>query len=437
MLRLGLYELQRPREYREDWIYILDLTIELGVSKCLVVLGIPQARWQALLEQGGGGLGHRDVEVLELQVLPSSKGAVIEQILRELAQRVGRPVQILSDHGNDLKKGVELYLRDHPNGIYTYDVTHWLALQLKAQLEPDERYQTFVKQCHRCRAQLQQTKLSGLMPPNQRTKARYFNADRLVKWGQQLLKYQQEDDFSHLNCGFIIDEQTLEQLSAVLPPPLLQRLTSLKGMSYHHLSDFTEAISQHLTSSVFEVHAALIRQAACLGRRGFYQKLGWLRDYQADLDLYTQIIDLTHQLERQLKQHGLNHHSLMTFIATNPPPKGTTRLQDFYAKLITYLAHEGGKVPQAQSLPATSDIIESLFGKYKLFSAKSCLKEIGPMILTLPLCTLEITTDLVKRALETVRGIDVEQWLHQVLGPSMLAKRKVMFRATGKDAKVA
>ena len=101
------------------------------------------------------------------------------------------------------------------------------------------------------------------------------------------------------------------------------------------------------------------------------------------------------------------------------------------------MLEEGDKVPQDKSLLATSDIIESLFGKYKLFSAKSCLKEIGPMILTIPLCTIEITTDLVKQAMETIRGIDVEQWLGQGLGRSMLSKRKDMFKPYEKDAKIA
>jgi hypothetical protein len=222
VLRLGLYELQRERDYRNDWIYILDLTIELGAAKCLVILGISKFRWQVIVEQAQRGLRHQDVEVLELQVLPSSSGKVIEQVLRDLSKRVGPPVQILSDHGNDVKKGVELYLADHREGIYTYDVTHWLALQLKAELEPDERYQSFVKQCHQCRAQLQQTELSELMPPSQRTKARYFNVDRLVNWGQQILKYQQDSDFSRLSNEFILDAHTLEVLAPVLETPVCQ-----------------------------------------------------------------------------------------------------------------------------------------------------------------------------------------------------------------------
>ncbi len=437
VLRLGLYELQRQRAYRTDWIYILDLTIELGAAKCLVILGLPQARWQRIVDQEQRGVQHHDVEVLDLQILESSRGEVIEDILNDLTQQVGAPVQILSDHGSDLKKGVELYLTRHPDGIYTYDLSHWLALQFKAELATDERYQAFIKHAHHCRAQLQQTHLSELMPPAQRTQARYFNVDRLVHWGQRMLQYQQQGDFSRLSNEYILDELTLERLAPELPPPIYHQLAQVQGRTYPQRSAFTEFLRQLLEPPVFQTYAQLITQAASVGRRRFEQSLGWLQDYQADLDTYSQMLELSQQLQQQLNHKGLNAHSITNFIETTPTVDLSPRLQDFYGRLITYLVTEGKKVPPGQSLLTTSDIIESIFGKYKLFSARSCLKEIGPMILTIPLCTLEITTDLVKHALETIRTIDVEQWLRQTLGPSILSQRKALFNSSEKDTKVA
>ena len=437
VLRLGLYELQREREYRTDWIFILDLTIELGEAKCLVILGIPQFRWDVIVRHEQRGLQHQDVEVLDIEILHPSNGKEIERVLNQVSTRVGVPVQILSDHGSDLKKGVELYLSDKPKVIYTYDVTHWLALQLKVELASDERFQSFVQKCNQCRAQLQQTELAGLMPPSQRTKARYFNVDRLVDWAQQILRYQQRNDFSHLSNEFTIDTHALEVLALALDPTPYAQLAQLKGSTYANHSVFIDTLSQHLEPQVFETNAQLISQVASVGRRRFQQKLGWLQDYQADLNTYSQMVEFTHRLEHQLKHQGINSNSLSTFIETTPPRQLSPRLQNFYSKFIPYLLEEGDKVPQDKSLLATSDIIESLFGKYKLFSAKSCLKEIGPMILTIPLCTVQITTDLVKQAMETIRGIDVEQWLRQGLGQSMLSKRKDMFKLAEKDAKIA
>ncbi|WP_293062275.1 MULTISPECIES: hypothetical protein [unclassified Moorena] len=64
------------------------------------------------------------------------------------------------------------------------------------------------------------------------------------------------------------------------------------------------------------------------------------------------------------------------------------------------------------------DIIESLFGKYKLFSQRSSLKHMGHLLLTLPLLTTQLTSELVKAAMETVSFCDVQHWYRQHFGES-------------------
>ena len=39
ILRIGLYELNRPKEMADDWVLILDHTIQIGKVKCLIVVG--------------------------------------------------------------------------------------------------------------------------------------------------------------------------------------------------------------------------------------------------------------------------------------------------------------------------------------------------------------------------------------------------------------
>jgi hypothetical protein len=206
LLRLGLYQLQRPHERRSDWIMILDLTIELGQVKCLVILGIPAAR----LSETGFALQHQDVEVLAIEVLFHSSSEIIHQVLVDLTRQVGHPLQILSDHGSDVKKGVELYQeQQHPDLIYTYDVTHQMALLLKHELENDDRYHAFLHHCCLTRQRVQQTELYFLVPPKQRTKARYLNIDAYVHWAEQVLRYQGQGDFSPISPVFLWDDKTL------------------------------------------------------------------------------------------------------------------------------------------------------------------------------------------------------------------------------------
>jgi hypothetical protein len=68
-------------------------------------------------------------------MLLECNGKVIEQKLSQLGERVGRPIQLVSDHGSDLKKGIELYRQRRSGLIHTHDVTHAMALLLKHRLE--------------------------------------------------------------------------------------------------------------------------------------------------------------------------------------------------------------------------------------------------------------------------------------------------------------
>ncbi|NER39355.1 MAG: hypothetical protein F6J93_36320 [Oscillatoria sp. SIO1A7] len=175
-LRLGLYELNRKREYRKDWIFIVDTTIELGKAKCLVILGISKESFSQIIEKKIS-LNHKDMQVLTIEVMSNCNGVLVEEKLINLSKRVGTPKQIVADRGSDIKKGIELYQDKNPEVIYTYDVTHQMANLLKKELSSDKKYQDFVGDCLKARQQIQQTELYFLIPPKQRAKARDNNLD--------------------------------------------------------------------------------------------------------------------------------------------------------------------------------------------------------------------------------------------------------------------
>jgi hypothetical protein len=174
LLRVGLFLLRRPLPRHTDWVYLLDLTIQLGEHKCLVVLGISLSQFRS----NGYRLDHHDVHVLSVQVLTRCTAQTVHQHLTEVRKRVGTPVQIVSDHGGDVWGGIRLFRAKHKAVIEIYDITHGLAILLKRYLEPDARWDGFVKACQRTRQPLQQTAGSFLQPPAWRQKARYLNLSR-------------------------------------------------------------------------------------------------------------------------------------------------------------------------------------------------------------------------------------------------------------------
>ena len=78
LAKIGLYELQRPKEKRDDWIWIIDFTIELGTEKCLVILGVSVEFIQGKMKKLNGCLSHKDVEVLGIEIMKSTQGEKVE-----------------------------------------------------------------------------------------------------------------------------------------------------------------------------------------------------------------------------------------------------------------------------------------------------------------------------------------------------------------------
>ncbi|MBD2510064.1 hypothetical protein H6G91_22675 [Nostoc muscorum FACHB-395] len=374
--RIGLYELNREKEYRSDWIFIVDLTVELGAEKALVILGVSQQLLESEIFPLKRGLGHQDIELLALEIMHSTKGEYISQKLSELTSKVGRPLQIIADHGSDIQKGIKLYQENYPEVIYTYDVTHAMALLLKHELVADEKYQTFIEQCTRCRQQLQQTELSFLSPPSQRSQCRYFNIERLINWAIKLL------------------DSPIDIIVELVP----------------------------------NIEPAILRQK-------LKSKLGWLINYQEPLSIWSQMVKMTRTVETHLKTCGLNQK--LSSILKLQQTMGANCLVNFQLKIIDYLTIESSKIQSEQTILATSDVIESLFGKYKQFSSRCPFKQIGQMILSLSLSTMKLTGSVVKLALETVRYLDLEAWSDQVFGQSMLSKRRTVFSASNSNTEIA
>jgi hypothetical protein len=374
--RIGLYELKREKEKREDWIYIIDLTLELGKEKALVIYGISEEIWQANILKEERGLKHTDGEILAIEVTESATGEWIQEILEKLTIKLGTPCQIVSDNGSNLKKAIKLYQENHQEVIHTYDVTHAMANLLKKELVPSQIFQDFLTDCHQCKQELKQTELAFLAPPSQRSQCRYFNAERLVNWATNLL-----------NCPLTIFDKLL---------PLID----------------TEQLDQRLK-----------------------EKLMWLNKYQEQIPLWSMMIRMTRTLEKQLKLLGLNQQSLTTFsssLATLVIPES---LESFKQKIFNYLHTEMNFIKDDRTILATSDVLESIFGKYKRFSEQCPLQDLRSMLLTIPLATMNLTKNVIKKALETVRGIDLSQWVNDVFGESMLSKRKSIFSSSNSDMK--
>ena len=183
LLRAGLARLRLGQEKADDRVLLVDHSVQIGTAKCLVGLAIRQREYHQLERP----LTLEDMTLLQLEVMPRSTKDDVKGSLQKLSRTVGVPIAIVHDNGSDLTGGVRLLQKQYPQVRSILDCKHKAACLLKKRLHNDVRWKEFQKQLGRTKTEMQQTELAFLVPPSQRSKARYMNVDKLVVWAEKVL----------------------------------------------------------------------------------------------------------------------------------------------------------------------------------------------------------------------------------------------------------
>jgi hypothetical protein len=189
LLRVGLHQLQRPLKKADDWVWIMDHTVQIGEIKCMIIVGFRLSDWQ---QQKDRTLTYEDVELIGLWPVRTSTGEIVNGQLESAIGRTGLPQLIISDDGRDLHRGLSLFQEQHSEVVWIYDIKHKTASLLKRELEGDPLWTAFAKRANQMKRQVYQTELAFSNPPQQRGKARYMSVDKLVAWGVKVLKWLDE-----------------------------------------------------------------------------------------------------------------------------------------------------------------------------------------------------------------------------------------------------
>jgi hypothetical protein len=190
LLRVGLYELTRPKQQADDWAWLADHSVQMGPHKCLVIVGVRLSAW----EQQRRPLEYQDLSVLKLKPMLTSDGLTVAQELEETATLHGEPREIVMDGGSDLMKGVALFQAQHSRTARIGDIAHKAALIVKRELMRDVRWNRFLFKLGRSTQQSALTPLAFLTAPAPRLKARYMNAYEQVRWGMRMQRCLESPD---------------------------------------------------------------------------------------------------------------------------------------------------------------------------------------------------------------------------------------------------
>jgi hypothetical protein len=368
LLRVGLHKLNRPKEQASDWVWIIDHSNQIGKEKCLVILGVrvsqlppPGKDYPLRLEQ---------MEPIELEPVTVSDKHVVYRQLEACATKSGVPRAIIDDHGGDVAGGVELFRQAHPETIEIYDITHKAACMLKARLEGDESWKAFAAKAGQTKCNIQQTELAFLVPPSQRSKARFMNLGTLIAWGAKTLA--------------IVDNPG---------PEVLQYGT----------------------------------------RERLAEKLGWLRQFREPLRVWSDMeltIDVTVDFVRTQGLYRGAAKDLRKRLRELPIGQSARHLGKDLAKFV---ADQARQVRPRERLPASSEVIETCFGKFKSLEREQAKGGFTGLLLALAACLAERTQGVVNEALLKTKTEDVIVWIRTKLGATVGSKRRIAYRASAAE----
>lgn len=372
LFRLGLYALRAPKPQADDWVWMVDHTVQMGPWKCLVIVGVRASEWKAVDRP----LEHEDLEVLNITPMsPANQEAVAAQLQETIAQ-TGVPMAVLSDEGAELKGGMKLFnerLREtaaEPDKFeaipHLHDIKHKAALFLKQRLEASDIWTDFVTRLTRTRVNVILTPLAFLNPPRLRNKARYMNLESVVTWGRKVLRFFEDP------------------------------------------------------------HAQQVAVAEGLDLKSLESKLGWIREFAEPLEEWAEMLSVIEVVEHYVRVDGYHRgpkRDLRDELRAKAHRSETRRLG---AKLLRFVHHESKKLPKDRSTPTPghTEVLESLLAKYKQTQARHSQGGMTSSLLNIGAAVCGKSLDVVQQALSTIPVSAVTEWTKNNLGPTVASMHR-------------
>lgn len=153
------------------------------------------------------------------------------------------------------------------------------------------------------------------------------------------------------------------------------------------------------------------------------EKLSWVISYRQQLSIYQEMAFIFDMSTKEVKERGYCQKILMTLKEKRNLRVYSERSSCFFSKILEIIEHEASKVPQG-SLLGCSEVIESVFGKFKHLEKQHSSTGLTSLVLGLPALLGEMSADILKSAMEQVSIGKVKEWIKTNLGETFWARRR-------------
>lgn len=315
-------------------------------------------------KQRKGGITLKECECIGVKTSVNWNGELVAAALNEVFGKSGLPVAILKDDGGDLRRGVSLFNeRQKTNILEIKDVGHYTANSLKDEFGNNQHFVKMLNLVTKISQQLKHSVLGYLMAPNLGNHSRFLRITKTAKW-----------------CGQIIDLMKNKKIA----------LNILSG-----------------------------------NLRGSLKSLYKMKSFINRLKRACGICD---EMLQTLKTSGLNEETHKTVCKTisGLPKKSILRhrTQEWLDEHMTiHRTLNMGTV----SLPVSSDIIESLMGKFKTIIQRCPRAEFNRLVLLFPCLCGDMNAVLIDNALGEVSHSELSGYVKNNVAETMRQARRRVF----------
>lgn len=237
---LDVYNSSGESHKERDYAQIVDESIMIGNEKLLVTLGIPSSHQ-------GRPLRHSDVSILDMSISPGWTGETVKSQLQKASQKVGHaPEYVISDKASIMNKGIRL-----TNICHHLDISHSLGMYLERIYKNAPDFNAYTKNMANVKSYNSMKKEAYLLPPTQRTLARFINLSNWVKWSSKMsneyhtLSAEEKEVFAFIPANASLIDELCEVMRCV---GSIESICKYQGFSKSTILECKQQVRKHLIS---------------------------------------------------------------------------------------------------------------------------------------------------------------------------------------------
>ena len=317
------------------------------------------------LADRGSALTLDDCECIGVDVSESWDGESVAAALGRIFGVAGLPAAIIKDQGSDLRRGVRLWRQAaRAKKVFVIDdIGHVMANALKAVYSKGKLFNDFLAAVKSGGAKLRQSDLAYLSPPKIRTKGRFQSIMNVAAWGMKIIELLG-------GRGRQEDGSLAGRLRRFLPH---------FGVHRGFLEGFAK--TSIIASDILSI----------LKNRGLNQET-----YQDTAELITALPERS-KIRKKMTEWLKKHQQIQCRLGI-------------------------GQMP----MPVSSDIIESLIGKFKVILQRNSKAEFNRIVLAIPTLFGDLSEPEVRNALINITHTDLQKWEHENVLTSLSRRRRLL-----------